>query len=101
MISAGIPICTTIGYTQTVIGGTATSILSLVGVEKIQTWLFGAKGGDYYATSSETIGGNGGFLSATLNVSAYQSLIVVMGPAPDLRRNSTDLSTRLVVAGAG
>jgi len=99
MYDVGVTSCNYIGYAETTIGGTSTFAHSLNGVEMVQIWLFGAKAGEN--NKEQMFGGNGGYLSATLQVSQYASLSVVMGPAPDVRTNATDLFTRLVVAGAG
>ena len=70
------------------------------GVAEVKITARGAKGGDAYG-SSTTLGGNGGLMEATVPVSAYTSLYVVMGPAPDIRTVAGNINTRLVVAGAG
>ena len=78
--------CDFIGYAEESIGSTETYTHSLVGVSTFQVWLFGAKGGDVHGTNTlaNTAGGDGGHLSATLSVSGYASVTVVMGSAPIL-----------------
>jgi len=70
------------------------------GVQQLRIDAYGARGGDADASKSR-ISGNGGFIAAKISVVAGNQLSVVMGAAPDIRTEAFELSTRLVVAGAG
>jgi len=107
MVAAGFSNCHYIGYVQHFSGAPSTYTYTVpLGVAEIQVDAFGARGGDTSGTSA-TLGGEGGYISAVLPVTAGQALTVVMGPAPDIRTLAEDitstasLNSRLVVAGEG
>ena len=84
MAALGQNTCPFTAYHQSIVGSQKTFVHSLVGVKEILVDGFGSKGGDAMLVSA-SIGGNGGYISAKLPVGNIDSVVVVMGPAPDLR----------------
>jgi len=85
MAALGQNTCPFTAYHQSVVGSQNTYVYALVGIKEILVDGFGSKGGDAMHVSA-SIGGNGGYISAKLPVENIDSVAVVMGPAPDLRK---------------